>query len=82
VKTHGERAHEASDIAAIRQDIIRLINQMSLEELLQARVAITRIRLARLQAQLRRTRNPPRHRFRIHRGVVGPSSWLPAADDD
>jgi hypothetical protein len=52
VKTHGERADEASDIVALRQDIIRLINQMSLEELLQARVAITRIRLARLQAQL------------------------------
>jgi hypothetical protein len=52
VKTHGERADEASDIVVLRQDIIRLINQMSLEELLQARVAITRIRLARLQAQL------------------------------
>jgi hypothetical protein len=52
VKTHGERADEASDIVTLRQDIIRLINQMSLEELLQARVAITRIRLARLQAQL------------------------------
>lgn len=52
MKTHGERAHETSDIAAIRRDLINLINQLSLEELLQARVAITRIRLARLQVQL------------------------------
>lgn len=52
MKTHGERAHEACDIAAIRRDLINLINQLSLQELLQARVVITRIRLATLQTQL------------------------------
>jgi hypothetical protein len=45
---------EAAELAAIRRDIFNLINQMTLEELLQARIAITRIRLATVQAQLER----------------------------